>query len=101
MHLREFVQRSRALRSHVNIRCPPGRIQRHRGPEFLDRSVECVCDGVRVDHLARQEILVKPPGHDRAIVIGHGPAGLFSAAAASIWYAYSPHRRDYTLEPRV
>jgi hypothetical protein len=85
----------------VHIRRPPRRLQRHRRPEFLDRSVECVRDGVRIDHLVRQEILVKPLGHDRAIVIGHGPAGLLSAAAAGIRYAHSPHRCNDTLEARV
>jgi hypothetical protein len=100
-HLRNFIQRSRASRSHVNIRRPPRRLQRHRRPEFLDRGVECVCDGVRVDHLVRQQILIKPLGHDRAIVIGHGPAGVLSAAAASIRHAHLPHRCNYTLEARV
>jgi hypothetical protein len=100
-HLRDFVQPSRALRSHVNIRRPPRRLQRHRRPEFLHRSIEGVCDGVRVDDLVRQEVLVKPLGHDRAIIIGHGPAGLLSVAAASNRHAHSPHRRNYTLEARV
>jgi hypothetical protein len=86
------------LRPHVNIRRPPLRYSWNLRPEFLNRRVERICDGVRVDHLVREQVFVEPLSHVGAIGIAHGPITPTSAVVSSRLQVHSPHRRDYALE---
>jgi hypothetical protein len=70
-------------------------------PQLLNRCIERIRNGVRINLLVRQQILVEPLSHVGAIGVAHRPVGLMLGTASSLFRAYSPHRRHYTLEARV
>jgi hypothetical protein len=82
----------------MNVRRPPCRSPRYLCPQFLDRRVECVCHGVRIDHLVREQVFVEPLSHVGAIGVAHRPVRFSLVEVPSRLRAHSPHRRDYALE---
>jgi hypothetical protein len=70
-------------------------------PQLFNRRVERIRNGVCVDLLVRQQILVEPLSHVGAIGVAHRPVGLMLRTASSLLSAHSPHCCHHTLEARV
>jgi hypothetical protein len=71
-----------SLRPHVDIGRPSCRCPWNLRSELLHRRIECIRDGVCVDHLVREQVFVEPLSHVGAIGVAHGPVRFSSVEVA-------------------
>jgi hypothetical protein len=64
----------------MNVWCPSLRHQRHLLPQLPDRDIERVRDGIGVNRLVRQQLVVEPLRHIWPIDVAHRPGVLSSVA---------------------